>query len=313
MNCETATAPIDINNNPTGTCDLKCKFNFKYKESGSKLKNNMYYLSLTHDQVYPAPVNFNAEDYQVNEIRIYSPSLHTYSGTKTAAELIILHRGPQKSLLVCLPIINGDNSTSKPSIDIASIIMTAKKFARKPDDETPIQKNFNLNDFIPNNKPFYSYKATLPFDSCDGEYNYVVFSKDDGAYISLSKELLFVLKTIIKPHSIEVKPDTKFFINKLGANINSGKSEEIYIDCKPVSDDGIVIDDGKVIDDFKTNNESQQNSKKINFNDIKNNIFFQILFGFISIFLILYIFKYLVRKILGKSNVNNADIRQSSS
>ena len=28
MNCENSTAPIDINNNPTGTCDLKCKFNY---------------------------------------------------------------------------------------------------------------------------------------------------------------------------------------------------------------------------------------------------------------------------------------------
>ena len=42
MNCENSTAPIDINNNPTGTCDLKCKFNYKYKESGSKLTNNTF-------------------------------------------------------------------------------------------------------------------------------------------------------------------------------------------------------------------------------------------------------------------------------
>ena len=57
MNCETATAPIDINNNPTGTCDLKCKFNFKYKESGSKLKNNMYY-HIKYNEVNEETITF---------------------------------------------------------------------------------------------------------------------------------------------------------------------------------------------------------------------------------------------------------------
>ena len=195
MNCENSTAPIDINNNPTGTCDLKCKFNYKYKESGSKLTNNTFYLSLTHDQVYPAPVNFNADDYQVSEIRIYSPSLHTYSGVHAEAEMIIVHTGTQGTLLVCLPIIKGNKTTTKSEKDLETIIKTAKKFARKPNEETALQQNFNLNNFIPKNKPFFSYKATLPYIPCNGEHNYVVFSKDDGAYITIYEDLLKDLKT----------------------------------------------------------------------------------------------------------------------
>ena len=48
VNCSESTAPIDINDTPTNTCDLKCKYSFKYKESTSTITNNQYYLSLTY-------------------------------------------------------------------------------------------------------------------------------------------------------------------------------------------------------------------------------------------------------------------------
>ena len=98
-----------------------------------------------------------ADDYQVSEIRIYCPSLHTYSGVQAEAEIIIIHTGTtQESLLVCLPIIKGNKSPSKSENILENIIQTAKKFARKPNEETAMQKNFNLNNLIPKNKPFYS-------------------------------------------------------------------------------------------------------------------------------------------------------------
>ena len=306
MNCENSTAPIDINNNPTGTCDLKCKFNYKYKESGSKLTNNTFYLSLTHDQVYPAPVNFNADDYQVSEIRIYSPSLHTYSGVHAEAEMIIVHTGTQGTLLVCLPIIKGNKTTTKSEKDLETIIKTAKKFARKPNEETALQQNFNLNNFIPKNKPFFSYKATLPYIPCKGEHNYVVFSKDDGAYITIYEDLLKDLKSVISLHSMVTKKDTKFYINKTGANISSGKAEEIYIDCKPVSDDGEVIDESKL------KSESKDIFKDMNFSDIKDNIFFKILFILLAIYLIYFIFNFLLKKISGRG-MEGGSIQQTNS
>ena len=307
MNCENSTAPIDINNNPTGTCDLKCKFNYKYKETGSKLKNNKYYLSLTHDQVYPAPVIFNADNYQVSEIRIYCPSLHTYSGVQAEAEIIIIHTGTtQESLLVCLPIIKGNKSPSKSENILENIIQTAKKFARKPNEETAMQKNFNLNNLIPKNKPFYSYKGTLPYVPCNGEYNYVVFSKDDGAYITIYDALLNDLKRVISSHSMVVKKDTKFYINKMGANAMSGKTEEIYIDCKPVSDDGVVIDENT------SKSKSNDIFKDINFSDIKNNIFFKILFILLAIYLIYFIFNFLLKKISGRG-MEGGSIQQTNS
>ena len=256
--------------------------------------------------MYPAPVNFNADDYQVSEIRIYSPSLHTYSGVHAEAEMIIVHTGTQGTLLVCLPIIKGNKTTTKSEKDLETIIKTAKKFARKPNEETALQQNFNLNNFIPKNKPFFSYKATLPYIPCNGEHNYVVFSKDDGAYITIYEDLLKDLKSVISLHSMVTKKDTKFYINKTGANISSGKAEEIYIDCKPVSDDGEVIDESKL------KSESKDIFKDMNFSDIKDNIFFKILFILLAIYLIYFIFNFLLKKISGRG-MEGGSIQQTNS
>jgi hypothetical protein len=220
--------------------------------------------------------------------------------------MIIVHTGTQGTLLVCLPIITGNKTTTKSEKDLETIIKTAKKFARKPNEETALQQNFNLNNFIPKNKPFFSYKATLPYIPCNGEHNYVVFSKDDGAYITIYEDLLKDLKSVISLHSMVTKKDTKFYINKTGANISSGKAEEIYIDCKPVSDDGEVIDESKL------KSESKDIFKDMNFSDIKDNIFFKILFILLAIYLIYFIFNFLLKKISGRG-MEGGSIQQTNS
>ena len=300
MSCSDATAPIDITNNPTGTCDLKCKYSFKYKNTSSKLTNKSYYLSLTHDQFFPAPVTFNSDSYQVSEIRIYSPSLHSYSGSKADGEIIIMHTGTQGSLLVCIPLVKGGSSTSKSSLDLENIISNAKKFTRKANQETPLQKSFNLNTFVPTGKPFYSYKATLPFVPCNGEYNYVVFSKNDNAYVTISADQLETLKSVISSHSMEIKTGTKFYVNSTGANTSAagGKQEDIYIDCQPVTEDGEIIG----LNDKPKDSSTQDFFKNINFSKIQNSALFQILIGIIVCYLIYYIFMYLLRS-FGKNKI----------
>jgi carbonic anhydrase len=309
MSCELATAPIDINNNPSGTCDLKCKYNFKYKDTSSKLTNNVYFLSLTHDQFYPNPVTFNADSYQVSEIRIYSPSLHTYSGSKADGEIIIVHAGTQGNLLVCVPLVKGSASSSKSSLDLENIIYNSKKFTRKANQETPLQKAINLTNFVPSGKPFYSYKATLPYVPCNGEYNYVVFSKDDNAYVTISEIQLETLKSIISSHSMEIKTGTKFYVNSGGANteLAGGKNEEIYIDCQPVSEEGEVIGSTSK----PKTSDSQDFFKKIDLSKIVNSNIFQIIIAIIVVYLVYYLFMYLVRN-FGKNKTGGAAVVSTS-
>ena len=56
--------PINISpQNVYGKCDLKCVYNFKYKESSLTVKNNGINISLTYDNSNVAPVSYNEEKF----------------------------------------------------------------------------------------------------------------------------------------------------------------------------------------------------------------------------------------------------------
>jgi len=124
MSCSNSTSPINIiRTQSSGTCDLKCNYRFKYNDSTTIIKNKGNYLSFSYDKPNVDQVLYNSNSYYVEELRIYTPSLHKYEGTNSDAELIIIHRSDSAGkLLVCIPIVEIMNATSylDPFILLAS-------------------------------------------------------------------------------------------------------------------------------------------------------------------------------------------------
>jgi carbonic anhydrase len=295
MSCPNSTAPINIDSSPIGNCELKCKYSYKYKDSPSKLTNNTSFLSLTHEGSYPEPVTYNANKYNVDEIRIYTPSLHTYSGKRSVGEVIIRHTSPTEKLIICIPL----ELDSKVNQTLDTIITNAKKYTQKPGGSTMIN-SINLNSFIPNKK-FYTYKGTLPYNPCNGEYNYIVFSKNDNAYIPITNYQLDDLNKIITQNTIKTAKNSSFYVNTKGPILTSQNNgdDNIYIDCKPVSDDGEVIGEKKL--GSSTINTS---FKGIDFDKIVDSIIFKVIIGFLLLFILVtsmrFFFRYIKPKTLIK-------------
>ena len=231
--------PIDITNNPKGTCDLKCKYSFKYNDSISNITNKGTSLKLTYDKTNTYPVVFNSNPYYVSDISIFSPSLHTYSGMRADAEILIRHMSDYNNVLwVCIPLIKSNTMTKSTEV-LENIISNANKFANKANSTTYLKNNINLNHFIPSKK-FYSYK------NCTNNENFIVFSKDDGGYAIIKEEQLSLLKNIISDATSTIKTtkNDEFYVNNQGPQSLAGDvTGDIYIDCKPVSDDGKIIED----------------------------------------------------------------------
>lgn len=282
MSCSLSNSPINLSDNNSGTCDLKCKYMFKYNDSSTTITNKGDYLSLSYDKPNVEPVIYNSKAYHVDEIRIFKPSLHTYNNSNANAELIIIHVNEyNEKLLVCIPIgIDREGP-------LEDILLTASKFANSKGKKTFMTKTINLNNLIPF-KQMYVYKGSLPFSPCNGENTIIAFDKK--AYIPISQVSFNMLKDMIYVHKIKVK-DNNFFINKTGPKSLS-TDNEIYIDCKPMSDDGETID---------TNTEEIKSSMsdvftKINYDSIINSIYFQILISLLSAFIIYKFFIFIIRK-----------------
>jgi carbonic anhydrase len=248
MSCPDATAPIDISKeNVAGKCDLKCELSFHYIDSSCIATNRGDYISLSYDSSSSPPVTYNSYSYDVKEVRIYSPSLHSFNGTKADGEFIIVHNSASGAnpLLICIPI-KSSNSGEVNSKNLANIISSVATKAPAENEQTTVNiSRFNLNAFVPR-KPFFSYTATEPYQPCSAnQVEYIVFPA--ASAIGSAELVLSALRQIITENVYDIKPSPGLFFNKKGPTNGPG-SGEIYIDCQPVGqseeEEIIVTDSG---------------------------------------------------------------------
>jgi len=298
MSCQNNNSPIDINiNNISGKCDYKCNYNFYYNNSTTQATNRGDYISLTYDYKNSPQVIFNANSYNVKEIRIYYPSLHSYNSIKTDAEMIIIHTSNfnPKQLLVCVPIIIS-NSTSKATEILDEIINTMSSSAVKEGETTTINvSDFNLNDFVPK-KPYYYYSGLELYQPCSSDTDYIVFD-NSGQVINISSDSFNKMKSFIKSNSYVISSiKTNYYYNESGPDNSLNNNSEIYINCSPVgeSDEEVLV-----ISDNKLN----PIILNIDYKSILNSLYFQIIIGFLIFIGLIYLFNSLFTN-LNVSNLN---------
>jgi len=244
MSCPNATAPIDIVNNNASNCELKCNYSFNYPITNVlTVANRGEYLSMRVEKNDNSPVTYNADNYEVQDIRIFKPSLHTYGGSKADAEMIISHNNTSggQNLLVCVPIIVGASSADTASL-FDAILSDVAKNANSVGKYTVVNSStFSLNKFIPM-KPFYSYNGSLPYSPCNGSNNYVVFSKEESN-VYMSPSAFATLNKIIYTNKYSTQSANNkngLFYNQNGPSslAGAGKDGDIYIECLPTGASG---------------------------------------------------------------------------
>lgn len=283
MSCPDATAPIDISlSKIVGKCDYKCSFSFQYNNSSCIATNRGDYLTLSYDKSSAPPVSYNATSYDVQEVRIYTPSLHSYNGNKMDGELIIVHNSNTGAnpLLVCIPI-KSNNSSNISALFFKAVIDTVANSAPADGESTTVAlKRYNLTPFVPK-KPFFSYSATEPYQPCSASVEYIVYAPLNGS-LDITSETLTKLQTIISSNPYDIKTGPSLFFNQNGPTIQGADSGEIYIDCQPVDSSDETVD---VVTDT---------SGSLSFQDWLENPGVKLLLGSLIFIVILYIIKNLL-------------------
>lgn len=237
--CSNATAPINIVSNIAETCDLKCNYSKNYTTTSVSAENKGEYIRYTFDATSTPPVTFNAEQYNVSDMKLYYPSLHTYGGERCDGEIIITHTNvtQNSSLIVSVPIVA--SSTSEGVMD--TLINQVSQRANSVGGTTIIGiPSFSLSNLVPT-APFYNYVGTFPVFPCINSVEYVVFDK--GNAINIMKATLVKLKQIITPQTYVTHTNPNgLFYNKNGPSTGTGSDgDDIYIECKPTGSDGSVL------------------------------------------------------------------------
>ena len=294
MSCPDSNAPIDISmESISGKCDLKCAYNFKYPNSSCIATNRGDYVSIAYDSFSASPVTYNLVSYNVKEIRIYTPSLHSFNGNKVASEIIIIHNSNKGTnpLLVCIPLLK-DNSTSKSSDILTNIINTMATSAPSDGESTPVYiDDFTLDAFIPN-KAFFSYTAIQPYQPCVGNVDFIVFAPNI-ANCYINEDTLNKLNSIIAANTYVTKSGPLLFFNAKGPG-SSALGDEIFIDCKPIDKSS---EQTKITKTTTTSNTFDINS-------ITQSPLFQIFVSSLLFIFIIFIFSMLIKGLGSRSDLS---------
>jgi len=229
--------PINISpKNVYGKCDLKCAYNFKYKESNLTVKNNGINIALTYDNSNVPPVLYNEVKYNVSQIMIFSPSLHLFNGKKVEAELFVEHTPESggNNFFVCIPIIKSADSTTASELLSQIIASTAAKAPAAKETTNLNLSGFTLNKIIPKS-PYFSYSGSYSGSTAD----FIVFGTNYA--ITLNAKVLTALSSIIKPFPLPMLGDS-LFLNTNGPNSSGTIGDGIYISCQPTGSSEEQID-----------------------------------------------------------------------
>ena len=282
----TINSPIELKSTER-TCDKTCSYKFDYGLSDCTVQNMGNYLKLGYSSP-SSTITYNESQCNVQEVRLYKPSLNMYYNSKADAELIINHVvSGGNNLLVCIPIVASD-AKSKSSTMLAPIIQLAP-INENEGIQTVNVKDYTLNNVIPLG-PFYAYSGTLPYDDLNGTYNVIIFDSN-AVTTNISTKSMETLGTIIqatKSTPNESYDTDHLFYNKTGTSL-APTSDDIYIDCNLVDESGELVNaDG-----------SSMSSPHISFGDqlkelFDNPYFDTILFGSITLIAFYFIKKRLI-------------------
>jgi carbonic anhydrase len=217
------------------TCYEKCFLNVNYGISTCTATNGGDHLALSYDKDSSTSVQYNEVSYQVQDVRIYAPSLNQYNGQSYPAEVFIHHISTTgNNLLMCIPVkAGGASAAAKLFHGIIPYAPTDVNTAT-----TINVADYTLNHWIPRGA-YYSATGTLPYDSQVGGYQLLFF--DDSHAISMGDDDLAILAKIITPAavaSVSSPAPSQVAYNKKGHAGSGSAEEDIYIDCQPVQDTG---------------------------------------------------------------------------
>jgi len=208
--------------NIEGKCDLKCSYNFQYKDYNSTATNGGFLISIRPQETGDASVTFNKKKYRVNNIALYAPSRHLYNDNLADAEISIIHMPENggKPLSVSIPIRKSSETNSGTDI-ITEVINDIATSAPARNTRVNIG-GFNLQKIVPN-KPFINYESSFS--------NNIAFTLIDA--IPISSATLDKLKQVITPNTQMATGSGGLFYNSSGPNSTKELGDGIYISCNP--------------------------------------------------------------------------------
>tara|TARA_B110001469_G_scaffold127733_1_gene150119 strand:- start:2817 stop:4214 length:1398 start_codon:yes stop_codon:yes gene_type:complete len=172
-------SPIDLDTTDLKECRTMCNIKHKFKNSNCFIGYKNKTISIKYDD--GSYTEFEDTLYELDEISIHSPSLHSIDGQKFDLEVCMVHKLTDNSnenagVIVSCMFERGPDF-GNPEDFISQIINHIPIDEIDYDKEINVSPNWNASLLIPEKSGYFSYTGSLPYPPCQESYKVFVYEK----------------------------------------------------------------------------------------------------------------------------------------
>jgi len=231
----------------TNMCDEKCLLSYNYPIVNTvNISNNVNSFLITYSSSTP-PVTFNNLGYNLQNVSIYFPSLHTFNNNSEVGEIVMNHvcqTNQSNQLSICIPILSTKGVNCTLFNNIIDCCLGVSSYNKE--DTTPITSSSASSYSLPN-ADFNTFinlvtKPTYYYYNESSTQDVIVFTLNSAILLSSEQESV---TTYLTPSTTIVFPSvSQLYYNSDGPTVDYGDGN-IYIDCQPVNQSNETILDLK--------------------------------------------------------------------
>ena len=172
-------SPINIDTDSLKECRTLCNMRHKFTSSTCfvQYKNK----TITIRPSSGSYTEYQSTLYELKEISIHTPSLHSIDGQKFDLEICLIHKltdntSQNAGLMVCTMFERGPHHGS-PEQFISQIINGIPSDPINYDKEINVSEDWSPSMLIPKQSGYFSYQGSLPYPPCQEGYNVFVYEK----------------------------------------------------------------------------------------------------------------------------------------
>ena len=184
-------SPINIDTELIKYCKTLCKFDTIYKSSNCYVNYNNNLIRIKYDT--GSYLKYQDVLYELSEITIHTPSLHSIDGEKYDCEICMIHKLSDNSSdingIILSRLFQRGPHHGKPEQFLNQIINEIPLESIDYDKQISVSNDWGANMLIPKNKSFFMYDGSLPFPPCNEKYKVLVY-EDIGTLGSTNIETL---------------------------------------------------------------------------------------------------------------------------
>lgn len=172
-------SPINIDTELVQECKTMCSFETQYKNSSCFIKNinNLISISVSPGSYFI----YDNTPFELSEITIHVPSIHTLDGSKAEVEICLIHKlsntanSPLNGIILSRMFDKGPGYGSTETF-INQIINNIPAENVKYEQQVDVSPSWGANMIIPKgNKSYFTYDGSLHYPPCTDNIKWFIY------------------------------------------------------------------------------------------------------------------------------------------